>query len=406
MDKPQAPVCYLDNNATTKIDPSVLETMMPYLSEFYGNPSSIHQVGSQVGKVVAGARKQVAHLLGAEFDSEIVFTASATEASATAILSALEAYPERKEIITTVVEHPATLSLCEYLERKGYLIHWIEVDGQGRLNMSQLTAALSDNVAIVSLMWANNETGTLFPVERVARLAKQFKIQVHVDAVQVTGKMKYTVKDTHIDMLSVSAHKFHGPKGVGALYLRRGTRFRPLLRGGHQERGRRAGTENAASIIGMGQAAEIAMASIAENSVSIEAMRDRLELGLLDTIPHCFVTGDIDNRVPNTTNIAFEYIEGEALLLLLNQVGIATSSGSACTSGSLEASHVMKAMNIPLSAAHGTLRFSLSKFNTDADIDHVLEQLPGIVSRLRELSPYWDSNTNSEKADSFAPVYG
>ncbi|QIA63159.1 cysteine desulfurase NifS [Vibrio astriarenae] len=406
MDKPQAPVCYLDNNATTKIDPSVLETMMPYLSEFYGNPSSIHQIGSQVGKAVAGARKQVAHLLGAEFDSEIVFTASATEASATAILSALEAYPERKEIITTVVEHPATLSLCEYLERKGYLIHWIEVDGQGRLNMSQLTAALSDNVAIVSLMWANNETGTLFPVERVARLAKQFKIQVHVDAVQVTGKMKYTVKDTHIDMLSVSAHKFHGPKGVGALYLRRGTRFRPLLRGGHQERGRRAGTENAASIIGMGQAAEIAMASIAENSVSIEAMRDRLELGLLDTIPHCFVTGDIDNRVPNTTNIAFEYIEGEALLLLLNQVGIATSSGSACTSGSLEASHVMKAMNIPLSAAHGTLRFSLSKFNTDADIDHVLEQLPGIVSRLRELSPYWDSDTNSEKADSFAPVYG
>ncbi|GAL13637.1 cysteine desulfurase NifS subfamily [Vibrio astriarenae] len=253
MDKPQAPVCYLDNNATTKIDPSVLETMMPYLSEFYGNPSSIHQIGSQVGKAVTGARKQVAHLLGAEFDSEIVFTASATEASATAILSALEAYPERKEIITTVVEHPATLSLCEYLERKGYLIHWIEVDGQGRLNMSQLIAALSDNVAIVSLMWANNETGTLFPVERVARLAKQFKIQVHVDAVQVTGKMKYTVKDTHIDMLSVSAHKFHGPKGVGALYLRRGTRFRPLLRGGHQERGRRAGTENAASIIGWGK---------------------------------------------------------------------------------------------------------------------------------------------------------
>ncbi|MGL6313523.1 cysteine desulfurase NifS [Vibrio sp. WXL103] len=406
MANPTQPFCYFDNNATTKIDPSVLEAMMPYLSELYGNPSSIHQVGAKVGKAVAKARKQVADLLGAELDSEVVFTGSATEATATAILSALEAFPERKEIITSVVEHPATLSLCQYLERKGYKVHWIGVDGQGRLDMTKLIDALSENVAIVSVMWANNETGTLFPVERIARLAKQYQIQVHVDAVQVTGKIRYTVADTHIDMLSISAHKFHGPKGVGALYLKRGTKFRPLLRGGHQERGRRAGTENAASIIGMGQAAELALESMANCSAKIEALRDKLELGLLDTISHCFVTGDIHHRVPNTSNIAFEYIEGEALLLLLNQVGIATSSGSACTSGSLEPSHVMKAMKVPLTAAHGTLRFSLSKFTTEEEVEQVLKHLPEIVAQLRDLSPYWDSEKNQRRDEDFAPVYG
>ncbi|MGR5269699.1 cysteine desulfurase NifS [Vibrio astriarenae] len=397
--------CYLDNNATTKVDPCVLETMLPYLSEIYGNPSSIHQFGDKVGRAINHARSQVAALIGAEFDSEIVFTGSATEATATAILSALEANPERKEIVTSVVEHPATLALCQHLERKGYQVHWIGVNAQGRLDMRQLSYALSERVAVVSLMWANNETGTLFPIERVAKMAKSFGAQVHVDAVQVTGKMAYNVSKTHIDMLSLSAHKFHGPKGVGTLYIKRGTRFRPLLRGGHQERGRRAGTENTASVIGMGKAAEIAQKAIEDSSSRIEILRDRLESALLNKIQNCFVTGDVANRVPNTTNIAFEFVEGEALLLLLNQAGIATSSGSACTSGSLEPSHVMKAMNIPLTAAHGTLRFSLSKYTSEEEIQHVIDKLPAIVERLRLLSPYWDNATGQQAQVDFEPVY-
>ncbi|MDR9830587.1 cysteine desulfurase NifS [Vibrio sp. FNV 38] len=397
--------CYLDNNATTKMDAEVLSSMMPYLGEIYGNPSSIHQFGDQVSKALAHARHQIAQLIDAEYDSEIVFTGSATEATATAILSAVEAFPERKEIITSVVEHPATLSLCEHLERKGYKVHWIGVDKKGRLDLQAFNMALSDQVAIVSLMWANNETGTLFPIARAAKLAKSHGIQVHIDAVQVTGKMKYSVKDNLIDMLSISGHKFHGPKGVGALYVKRGTRFRPLLRGGHQERGRRAGTENVASVIGMGNAAEIALNSIAVATPKITQLRDQLESALLNAIPNSFVTGDRENRVPNTSNIAFEYVEGEALLLLLNQVGIATSSGSACTSGSLEPSHVMKAMDIPLTAAHGTLRFSLSKHTCEQEILHVINQLPAIVERLRMLSPYWDNQTNTAYDDQFTPAY-
>ena len=399
-------LAYLDNNATTRIDPAVLDAMLPYLDEFYGNPSSIHQVGAQVGKALKVAREQVQTLIGAKYSSEVVFTSSATEATATAILSALEAQPERKEIITTAVEHPATLSLCQYLERKGYKVHWIGVDRKGRLDQKAFDKALSHNVAVMSIMWANNETGTLFPVEMLAQQARHYGIQVHVDAVQVTGKVPYEVHRSCIDMLSLSGHKFHAPKGVGALYLRRGTRFRPLLRGGHQERGRRAGTENAASIIGLGKAAELAMISMRENTETIMTLRDRLEKGLLAAIPNSFITGDVDYRVPNTTNIAVEFVEGEALLLLLNQCGVAASSGSACTSGSLEPSHVMRAMDIPFTAAHGTLRFSLSKFTTQADVDVVIEKLPEIVERLRTLSPYWNNDTQQGDLQSFEPVYG
>ncbi|MFD2014903.1 aminotransferase class V-fold PLP-dependent enzyme [Vibrio olivae] len=359
-----------------------------------------------MGKAIETAREQVQALLGAQYASEIVFTSSATEATATAIYSALEAQPDRKEIITTVVEHPATLSLCQYLERKGYTIHWIGVDKQGRIDLEAFEDALSERVAVMSVMWANNETGTLFPVELMAKQARGFGIQVHVDAVQVTGKMPYSIANTSIDMVSISGHKFHAPKGVGALYLRRGTRFRPLLRGGHQERGRRAGTENAASVIGLGKAAELAMESMQNNTASIQAMRDRLERELLNAIPHSFITGDVENRVPNTTNIAVEFVEGEALLLLLNQSGIAASSGSACTSGSLEPSHVMRAMDIPFTAAHGTLRFSLSKFTTEQDIDRVIAALPPIVERLRTLSPYWDNERQQGDLQSFEPVYG
>jgi cysteine desulfurase len=404
-EKTPSKLVYLDNNATTRIDPKVLDTMIPYLDEFYGNPSSIHELGSTVGKAMEKAREQLQSLIGAEHSSEIIFTSSATEATTTAIMSALEAQPDRKEIITSVVEHPATLELCQNLERKGYRVHWIGVDKKGRLDTEAYLQALSDQVAVVSIMWANNETGTVFPVDYLAREAKKVGAQFHVDAVQIMGKYPIEVKSTDIDLLSLSGHKFHAPKGVGVLYLKRGTRFRPLMRGGHQERGRRAGTENAASIIGLGVAAELAQQAISDDMARIAMLRNRLEQGILARIPNTFVTGNPKERVPNTTNIAIEYVEGEALLLLMNQVGIAASSGSACTSGSLEPSHVMKAMDIPFTAAHGTLRFSLSRFTKDEDIDYVLEQLPPIVERLRMLSPYWDNDKQQGAEASFSPAY-
>lgn len=396
---------YLDNNATTRVDPEVLSSMLPYLEHYYGNPSSIHALGAQVGKSLQRAREQVQSLIGAQYSSEIVFTSCATEATTTAILSAIEATPDRKTIITSRVEHPATLELCQNLERKGYKIVWVGVDNLGEFDFPSYIKALNDDVAIVSIMWANNETGTIFPVEKIASAAKTVNAQVHIDAVQAVGKIPVDVRGMDIDMLSLSGHKFHAPKGIGALYLRRGTRFRPLMRGGHQERGRRAGTENAAGIIALGKAAELAAQSVVENTNQIAMLRDRLEKGILARIPNTFVTGSPSLRVPNTTNIAVEYIEGEALLLLLNQQGIAASSGSACTSGSLEPSHVMKAMDIPFTAAHGTLRFSLSKFTSDSDVDRVLDVLPSIVERLRQLSPYWDSQTGQPIEDSFVPAY-
>ncbi|WP_220721322.1 cysteine desulfurase NifS [Agarivorans litoreus] len=398
-------LAYLDNNATTQVDQAVLQEMLPFLSEFYGNPSSIHRFGSQVGQAIEQAREQVQKLIGASHASEVIFTSCATEASATAILSAVEAYPKRKEIVTSVIEHPATLQLCQMLERKGYTIHWIGVDQRGRLDMEAYKAALSENVAVASFMWANNETGSLFPIRGMAELAKQHGIVFHTDAVQVAGKLPIQVADSGIDLLSISGHKFHAPKGIGALYLRRGAKFRPLLRGGHQERGRRAGTENSSGIVGLGKAAELAIQSIEQDSARIKLMRDRLEMGLLARVPNCFVTGDPKHRVPNTSNIAFEFVEGESILLMLDQHGIAASSGSACTSGSLEPSHVMRAMEIPYTAAHGAIRFSLSRFTTEAMVDQVLAVLPGIVEKLRMLSPYWDVTTNQPASESFSPVY-
>ncbi|WP_432452902.1 MULTISPECIES: cysteine desulfurase NifS [unclassified Agarivorans] len=400
------PLAYLDNNATTQVDPKVLETMLPYLSEHYGNPSSIHQFGEQVGKALELARTQVQTMIGASHSSEIIFTSCATEATTTAIMSALEAFPQRKEIITSVIEHPATLDLCQTLARKGYKIHWIEVDSRGRLDMEAYKKALSPNVAIASFMWANNETGSLFPIRGMAELAKQHDVLFHTDAVQVAGKLPIQVADSGIDLLSLSGHKFHAPKGVGALYLRRGAKFRPLLRGGHQERGRRAGTENSSGIVALGKACELAQFSIEQDSPRISMLRDRLEQGLLAKVPNCFVTGDPRHRVPNTSNIAFEFVEGESILLMLDQHGIAASSGSACTSGSLEPSHVMRAMDIPYTAAHGAIRFSLSRFTTDTMIDQVLAVLPGIIAKLRMLSPYWDAAADQPAQESFSPVYG
>ncbi len=398
---------YLDNNATTACDPKVVEAMLPFFLEQFGNPSSIHSFGAGVGRALAKARKQIQALLGAAHDSEIILTSCGTESDNTAILSALKCFPNRKEIITTTVEHPAVLALCAQLEKEGYTIHRLGVDKKGRLDLEEYQRLLTPNVAIVSVMWANNETGTLFPVVEMAEMAHAAGVQFHTDAVQAVGKVSIDLKNTKIDMLSVSGHKLHAPKGIGVLYLKRGSRFRPLFRGGHQERGRRAGTENAASVVGLGKACELALEHIEFENVQVKALRDRLEQGILAQVPNCFVTGDPDNRLPNTANIAFEYIEGEGILMLLNKAGIAASSGSACTSGSLEPSHVMRAMDIPYTAAHGTIRFSLSRYNTVAEIDKVIAAVPPIVAELRRLSPYWGENgpvTEPEKA--FAPVYG
>ncbi len=355
---------YLDNNATTRVDPAVVDVMLPYFSEQFGNPSSLHQYGNRVGQALKHARQQVQSLLGAEYDSEIVFTSCGTESDSTAILSALKAQPERKEIITTVVEHPAVLALCEHLEKEGYRVHYLKVDGKGRLDLAEYQKLLSDQTAIVSIMWANNESGTLFPVVEMAEMAWQAGVMFHTDAVQAVGKIPMDLKNTKIDLLSLSGHKLHAPKGIGVLYLRRGTRFRPLLRGGHQERGRRAGTENTASIVALGKAAEMAAEALEYENTEVKRLRDKLEQGILSQVDYAFVTGDPDNRLPNTSDIAFEYIEGESILLLLNKYGIAASSGSACTSGSLEPSHVMRAMGLPYTAAHGTVRFSLSRYTT------------------------------------------
>jgi cysteine desulfurase len=397
---------YLDNNATTRVDPLVVEAMLPYFTEQFGNPSSIHRFADGVAKGIKQARHQVQELIGCEHDSEIIFTSCGTESDSTAILSAIKAQPDRKEIITTTVEHPAILSLCEYLEKEGYIIHRMPVDKIGRLDLDAYKSLLSDRVAIVSVMWANNETGTLFPVVEMAEMAHAAGVMFHTDAVQAVGKIPMMLKDTKIDMLSLSGHKLHAPKGIGVLYLRRGTRFRPLLRGGHQERGRRAGTENSAAIVGLGKACELALANIEHENTVVKAMRDRLERGIVELIPNCFITGDVENRLPNTTDIAFEYIEGEAILMLLNKAGIAASSGSACTSGSLEPSHVMRAMDIPYTAAHGTIRFSFSRYNTMEEVDEVLKVMPDIAANLRKLSPYWDGNgpvANPEQA--FQPTY-
>jgi cysteine desulfurase len=397
---------YLDNNATTMVSPEVVEAMLPFFTEQFGNPSSLHQFGNRVGQAIKRARQQVQALLGAEHESEIVFTSCGTESDATAILSALRAQPERKEIITTVVEHPAVLALCEHLEKEGYKVHYLKVDGRGRLNIREYMDLLSDRVAICSVMWANNESGTLFPVEEMAELARSAGVMFHTDAVQAVGKVPIDLKETCIDMLSLSGHKLHAPKGIGVLYLRRNTRFRPLLRGGHQERGRRAGTENTASIVALGKACELALAHMDEEKTRVRRMRDRLEHGILEAVPHCFVTGDPGNRLPNTCNIAFEYIEGEAILLLLNKQGIAASSGSACTSGSLEPSHVMRAMGIPFTAAHGTVRFSFSRYNTADEVEQVIRAVPPIVAQLRKLSPYWGEGGPVADPDrAFAPAY-
>ncbi len=397
---------YMDNNATTACDPAVVEAMLPFFTEQFGNASSIHSFGAQVGKALKEARVRVQTLLGAAHDSEIVFTSCGTESDSTAILSAIKAQPERRTIITTVVEHPAILTLCDQLEKEGYVVHKLKVNKKGRVDLDEYKSLLNDRVAIVSIMWANNETGTIFPVEEMAEMAHEKGIMFHTDAVQAVGKLPIDLKTTKIDMLSLSGHKLHAPKGIGVLYVRRNTRFRPLLRGGHQERGRRAGTENSASIVGLGVACELAQQHMAEENTVVKKLRDRLERGILAKVKNSFVNGDTLYRLPNTASIAFEYVEGEGILLLLNKEGIAASSGSACTSGSLEPSHVMRAMGIPYTAAHGTIRFSLSRYNSEEEVDRVIATVPPIIAQLRKLSPYWSGDgpvANPQQA--FQPEY-
>jgi len=379
---------YVDNNATTRVAPEVVEEMLPYFSELYGNPSSMHAFGGSVGTRLKEAREHVANLLGAQ-PEEILFTSCGTESDSTAIHAALQSHPEKRHIITTRVEHPAVKNLGEHLAKNGYRTTFVPVDRQGRLDLEFLYKNLSDDTAIVSVMWANNETGTIFPVEEIARKVRQRGIVFHTDAVQAVGKIPINMADSSIDMLSLSGHKLHAPKGIGVLYVRKGTKFAPFLMGGHQEGGRRAGTENTASIIGMGRAARLAMASMEDENTRVKALRDKLERELLKRVPASMINGDPENRLPNTTSIAFEYIEGEAILLLMDQYGICASSGSACTSGSLEPSHVLRAMGVPFTAAHGSIRFSLSIYNTEEEIDFIIEKMPPIVERLRQMSPFW-----------------
>jgi cysteine desulfurase len=378
---------YLDNNATTKVDEAVFEEMRPYFCELYGNPSSMHFFGGQVQKKVVEARNRVAGLLGAS-PEEIVFTACGTESDNAAIRSALEVFPDRRHVITSRVEHPAVLTQCRNLSQKGYRVTEIGVDGEGRLNMEEYKAAVDSDTAIVSLMWANNETGVIFQIEEAAAIAKAKGALFHTDAVQAVGKIPINLDTSDVDMLSMSGHKLHAPKGIGVLYVRRGTPFRPFLVGGHQEKSRRAGTENSAAIIAFGKACELAAQQMDIENTQVKAMRDRLQASLMSAIPHARINGGLADRLPNTLSIAFEFVECESILMLLSELGICASSGSACTSGSLEPSHVLRAMGVPFTCAHGSVRFSLSRYTTDAEIDKVILELPPIIERLRQMSPF------------------
>ena len=392
------PVIYFDNNATTRVAPEVLEAMLPFFCERYGNPSSIHSFGGGVADDIEKARCSVAQLLGAKFRNrdgvatEIIFTSCGTEGDNAAINAAFSARPGRNKLVTTVVEHPAVLSYAKELERQGREVVYIPVDGRGRLDMAALKAAVDENTAIVSAMWANNETGTIFPVGEIAKIAHAAGALFHTDAVQAAGKVPIDVDALEIDFLSISGHKLHAPKGVGALYVRRGVRFSQLLFGGHQELGRRGGTENVTSVIGLGKACELAYSKMDEEPRRLAALRDDLEEKVKAVIPQVHVNGDLDSRLPNTSSISFDGIEGESILMLLNMYNICASSGSACTTGSLEPSHVMRAMGIPYTSAHGTIRFSLSGYNTQEEVDKVVEVLPPIIARLREISPYWNGD--------------
>ncbi|HJU61879.1 MAG TPA: cysteine desulfurase NifS, partial [Candidatus Binatia bacterium] len=358
----------------------------PFFTDFYGNPSSIHRFGSQVAQKISEARTRVVSLIGADDPIEVVFTSCGTEGDNAAIRGMLEARPDKRHIVTTAVEHPAVLGLCQHLEKRGYRVSWLRVNQHGMLDLEELRHSLTDDTALVSIMYANNETGVIFPIHKIGEIVKSKGIPFHVDAVQVAGKLPLKVKDSPVDLLTISGHKFHGPKGIGALYVRRGVAFPPFIIGGHQEKNRRAGTENVAGIVGMGEAAGWVQRNLAEESERIRKLRDQLEEGLLQSCPDCRINGRGSDRLPNTSNVSFRYLEGESILVLLDQFGICASTGSACTAGSSEPSHVLRAMGVAPDWLQGAVRFSLSRFNTAEEVRYVNEKVPLIVQRLQGLS--------------------
>ena len=382
-------IVYFDNNATTQVAPEVRDAMLPFLGELYGNPSSMHAFGGQVAKYVDQAREEVARFLNADPD-EIIFTSCATESDNSAIRGTADYFGKDLKVITTAVEHPAVLQPCRRLKALGHEVVELPVDSLGRLDLAQLESELqtSKPATLGSVMWANNETGVLFPIEKIAEICKAHGAILHTDAVQVAGKIPVDVKKVPVDMLSMSGHKFHAPKGIGIFYVRKGTKLKPFMLGGHQERTRRAGTENVPYIVGLAKACELARLGMAKEATQIGALRDKLEAGILAKCPNVRVNGDKENRLPNTLNVSFEYIEGEAIAYHLSDLGICISTGSACASGSLDPSHVIRAMGVPFTAVHGSVRFSLSRYNTEAEVDYILDKLPPVIKNLRELSPF------------------
>jgi cysteine desulfurase len=388
-------LCYFDNNATTRIAPEVVEAMLPFLREMWGNPSSAYGFGSQVGKHIDQAREHAAALIHAD-PKEVVFTSCGTESNNAAIHSALTTHPEKRHVVTTAVEHSANIKYCEYLRKRGCEVTFLPVESDGSLDLHLLDNSIRPDTAIVSVMWANNETGILFPIEEAAAICQSKGVLFHTDAVQAAGKIKIDVKSLGIDYLSLSAHKLHAPKGIGLLYVRRKSKFQPYLIGGHQERGRRGGTENVAGIVAFGKAAELALGHLDDENTRVRAMRDRLEKAVLAKIPNAIRNGGKEPRLPNTSNISFDGIEAESILMQLDQLGICASSGSACTTGSLEPSHVLTAMGVNPMRARGSVRFSLGIYNDDGEVDYLLEHLPGIVTKLRALSPATESSVAAE----------
>jgi cysteine desulfurase len=388
---------YFDNNATTRVAPEVLDAMLPYLRDFYGNPSSAYGFGKEVSKHIEEARKKTAALINAD-PKEIVFTSCGTESNNSALESALATHPAKRHIITTAVEHSAIIKHCEVLQKRGFEVTFLPVDRDGSLDLHLLDKSIRPDTAIVSVMWANNETGVVFPVEEIAAICQSRNVLFHTDATQVPGKLKIDVHNLGVDMLSLSAHKLHAPKGVGLLYIRRHVKYQPYLIGGHQERGKRGGTENVASIIGFGRAAELALEKLDEENTRVRSLRDRLESTLLRSIPGTVRTGAKEPRLPNTSNIAFEGIEAESILHELDQLGICVSSGSACTTGSLDPSHVLTAMGLKSAHARGCVRISLGVYNTEEEVDYFLSHLPRIIEKLREKSPVKASQARATAA--------
>ncbi len=393
-------VIYLDNNATTKVDEEVLEEMLPYLKDEYANPSSMYEFSVKSSNAIADARNKMKDFVGAKSEKEIIFTSCGSESANTAIRGAVAHNKSKKHIITTKVEHPCVMNTYKSLEKQGYRIDYIGVNSNGELDIEELKEKITEDTALVSVMWANNETGVIFPVKEIGEIIKSKNPNTlfFVDAVQAAGKIEMNVKDSNIDLLGVSGHKFHAPKGIGALYVKSSVILPPLITGGHQERGYRAGTENVPYIVGMGKAAELAIDGLKYESTEVKRLRDKLETGILKTTYNSRLNSSITNRVPNTTNIGFEYIEGELILLHLSDLGICASSGSACTSGSLEPSHVLRAMGTPFTSLHGSIRFSLSRYTTEKEIDYVLEKLPRVIDDIIRISPYQEELEHLRKA--------